>query len=334
MRAMKRSTRLLTRTATGLGIGAAAVALAAARSRPDRPDAPLPVPPSGLPEGRLIVVPERGELFARDTGPTPSGVTILLLHGWMFPSDLNWYPSYGPLSELGRVLAVDHRGHGHGMRPSKPFRLADAADDAAALVRHLGVGPVVAVGYSMGGPIAQLLAERHPDVVRGLVLCATTDSFNQSPRDRALWRTMGVLQLLLRLLPRHTVERLVQAQAQGRLRLRVTTLLRDDTPEEVRALIPWILGELARGTAEDIAEAGRELGRYDGSEVVTRIRVPTAAIVTTEDRLVPVDRQRRMAERIPACEVIELPLDHDAAVSGADSFVPALAKAIEQIVAS
>lgn len=328
---MRRATHLAARAATGAGIAALAVAWAAARSRPER-EAPMPVPPPGLPEGRLVAVPGRGEFFIRDTGPSGSGATILLLHGWMFPSDLNWFPSYGPLSEIGRVIAVDHRGHGHGIRPARPFRLTDAADDAADLVRHLGTGPVVAVGYSMGGPIAQLLWRRHPDVVRGLVLAATTDSFSQSPRDRALWRTMGILQLLLRLLPRHTVERLVQAQADGRVRVKITTLLRDDTPPEVRELIPWFLGELARGTAEDVAEAGRELGRYDGRAFLDEVDVPAVAIVTTQDQLVPVDRQRRMAARIPGCEVIELDLDHDAAVSGAHEFVPALVKAVTQVL--
>lgn len=330
---MSRTTRLVL---GGAGVGAAAVAWAAARSRPELPDAPPPLPPPGLPEGRLVAVPDRGELFFRDTGAaqhTPGDApTILLLHGWMFPSDLNWFPSYEPLSALGRVIALDHRGHGHGIRPSKPFRLADAADDAAALVRHLGTGPAVVVGYSMGGPIAQILAARHPELVRGVVLCATSDTFSQTARDRALWRTMGVLQLILRLLPRHTVERLVRAQALGRLPMRITTLLKDDTPPEIVALIPWFLGELARGTAEDIAEAGRELGRYDGTGFVGQIAAPAVAIITTRDELVPVERQRRMAARIPACEVIELPLDHDAAVSGAHSFVPALVKAVNTVL--
>ena len=71
------------------------------------------------------------------------------------------------------MLAIDHRGHGRGLRSPAPFRLVDCADDAAALLRTLGAGPVIAVGYSMGGPIASLLARSHPDRSSGLVLCAT-----------------------------------------------------------------------------------------------------------------------------------------------------------------
>ena len=43
------------------------------------------------------------------------------------------------------------------------MRLADCADDVAALVDELGVTKVIAAGYSMGGPVAQLLWRRHPD---------------------------------------------------------------------------------------------------------------------------------------------------------------------------
>jgi len=73
------------------------------------------------------------------------------------------------------------------------------------------------------------------------------------------------------------------------------------------------------------------LGRYDGHTFTATIDVPTVALITTEDQLVPVERQRTMAQRIPGCDVIELALDHDAAVSGADVFIPALVKAVTGI---
>ena len=47
------------------------------------------------------------------------------------------------------------------------MRLADCADDVAALVDELGTGKVIAAGYSMGGPVAELLWRRHPDKVAG-----------------------------------------------------------------------------------------------------------------------------------------------------------------------
>src|SRR5687768_13407000 len=116
-----------------------------------------PEPPVALPPGQAVHVPGRGELFVRDNGG--DGPPVLLLHGWTASADLNWYAQYGALTAAGmRVIALDHRGHGRGLRTHADFRLADCADDAVALVEHLGTGPVVATGYSMGGPIALLAA--------------------------------------------------------------------------------------------------------------------------------------------------------------------------------
>ncbi len=317
--------------------GIAAIAWAAARPRPAGVRE-QPIPPPGLPPGRVVEVPGVGELFVRDTGP-PDGdgdgdgpaPTIVLLHGWMLPADATWFPSYGPLSRYGRVLAVDHRGHGRGLRPSAPFRLSDAADDVAALLRHLGTGPVVAVGFSMGGPVAQLLWQRHPDLVRGLVLIASSATFNTSWRDRYTWRSMGLLQLVLRIVPRLWWERLLGRAAQfGPSRIR--RVLRRGVPEDVRRLLPWFVSELDRGSAEDVAEAGRELSRFDAREWIADIDVPVAVLVTMEDALVPRRNQLDLARRIPQAVVRELALEHDGVFTGPATFLPALRWAVEHVL--
>jgi len=336
---------------TPLGWLAAVLVIAWAAARPRPPGTrEQPLPPPDLPPGRVVAVPGVGELFVRDTGaredqrpdastasPPPSGApapdpTILLLHGWMLPADATWFPSYGPLSRYGRVLAVDHRGHGRGLRPSAPFRLADAADDVAALLRHLDAGPVVVVGFSMGGPIAQLLWQRHRDLVRGLVLVATSATFNTTWRDRWTWRSMGLLQLVLRIVPRLWWERLLGRAAQfGPSRIR--RVLRRGVPEEVRRLLPWFVSELDRASAEDVAEAGRELSRFDAREWIADIDVPVAVLVTQEDALVPSRNQRDLAARIPGAVVRELPLEHDGVFTGPDVFLPALSWAVQLVVA-
>ena len=308
------------------------VLYAASRSRPGTADVPPPMPPKTLPPARLVTVPGRGEIFVREArGLTDDAPTIALIHGWMFPADLNWHACYEPLAELGPVIAMDHRGHGRGSRPSEPFRLTDAADDIAALLRELGTGPVVAVGYSMGGTIAQLLWRRHPEVVRGLVLCATAASFADSTRHRWVWRAMGALQVMLRIVPRFWWERLARAQLAGALPFRVTRLITEDTPPEALELLPWIIGELDRGSAEDVAEAGRELGRYDARGWLVGVDVPTAVVVTARDRLVSPDHQRALAALVPGARTFEVPLDHDGPTSRPDQFCGALRAAIQDV---
>ena len=134
-----------------------------------------------MPPARTLRVPGHGELFLRDTGGDGPGV--MLLHGWMASAALTWCGAYGDLAGAGyRVLAIDHRGHGRGLRSLAPFRLADCAADAAAALRQLGCAPAIVAGYSMGGAIAQLMTREQPDAVSGVILSGTAQHW-QDPGD-------------------------------------------------------------------------------------------------------------------------------------------------------
>src|SRR3954466_4611469 len=130
-----------------------------------------------LPLGRRIDLPRRGTTFVREMQGPPGAPTVLLLHGWLASAGLNWFTAFEPLAKHFNVIAPDLRGHARGLRTRKIFRLADCADDCAATLEQIGTGPVIVAGYSMGGPIAQLLWRRHRDLVDGMVLSATTMGF-------------------------------------------------------------------------------------------------------------------------------------------------------------
>ena len=166
---------------------------------PLRPDAlAAPVPPA-LPPGQVMSLPGRGEVFVRDSGGTSASPAVLLLHGWTASADINFFPVYACLAESYRVIALDQRGHGRGLRSMEPFSLEDCADDAAALLEQLGVGRVIVVGYSMGGPVGMLLARRHPGQVAALVMQATALEWHDTARERGVWRLLPVFDLGLRL---------------------------------------------------------------------------------------------------------------------------------------
>jgi pimeloyl-ACP methyl ester carboxylesterase len=237
-----------------------------------------------------VNVAGRGEFFVRDSGG--SGAVVLLLHGWMVTADVNWIHVYRAVIDAGyRVIALDHRGHGRGIRPVEPFRLTDCAQDAAAVIDRLGCGPVVAVGYSMGGPIAQLLARARPDIVSGVVLCATTPEWT-GPEFGRLWRIMGLARLVVSVAPFGFW----------------TTMMRLNGLAEDEAAA-WLIGELGRCTPATLAEAGRELGRFDSRPWLADLRMPAAVVVTADDRSVPPVRQRAMARALGA-ETFEVPGDH------------------------
>ena len=77
------------------------------------------------------------------------------------------------LSKTYRVIAYDHRGQGKS-EVMGPFDMDMVADDAAALIRQLGNGPVHFLGLSMGGFVGMRLAARHPELIRSLVLLDTS----------------------------------------------------------------------------------------------------------------------------------------------------------------
>jgi 3-oxoadipate enol-lactonase len=268
-----------------------------------------------LPPGHIVHVPGRGEFFLRDTGG--DGPAVLLLHGWTFSADTNWYTSYGPLQDAGyRVIALDHRGHGRGLRSKEPFRLADCAADAAAVLRELGAGPAVAVGYSMGGPIAQLLARDHPEAVDALVLCATSQDW-QDWYLKGYWRSMALVRLWLGLFPTRIWDWLLKL---GRIPRGVA---RD-----------WVAAELSRGSSVDLAEAGRELSRHDARPWIATLRhLPSAVVVTTRDRSVLPRKQRKLAKVLGAA-TFEVRGDHFAVAQQPRAFSEALLGALDAVRAS
>ena len=144
----------------------------------------------------------------------------------------------------------------------------------------------------MGGLIAQLMAKRHPQEVSGAILAATASELRESLLLQVVWSGMGAFQWWLRLAPRWTWQLAVNAVVQG-----------DEATTE------WAVGELRRGAAEDIAEAGRDIGRFDSRAWLEDVRQPMVVLVTTMDLLVPSSRQYELARRLEA-PMVRVESDH------------------------
>jgi 3-oxoadipate enol-lactonase len=240
-----------------------------------------------LPFGRRIELADRGTTFVRRLAGPPGAPTLLLLHGWVASAGLNWYQSFGPLREHFNILAPDLRGHARGLKSPKIFRLADCADDCAATLEALDAGPVIAVGYSMGGPVAQLLWRRHRDLVDGLVLCATSADFMPNRLTRNLYQAT-----------------MLSATAMARLawpsRLLPGVPMVNAHPSAMPA---WAASEMRRHDWRMIIEAGHSISTYNARRWIGEVDVPTAVVCTTEDRGVAPSMQHALADSIPGATV-------------------------------
>jgi pimeloyl-ACP methyl ester carboxylesterase len=256
-----------------------------------------------------------GKTTVRDIPGPPGASAVMLLHGLGATSRINWGPAFRPLSEHFRVLSLDHRGHGGGLR-TRRFRLEQCADDAAAAAMSRGAATFIAVGYSMGGPIASLAWRRHPDQVCGLVLCATARHFVPKAVSRAARLALPAAAGLARLAPSVAHERLLQRM-----------LSRIEHPE----LRERVHRELGGHDPASIIQATRAVSGFSSHDWIGRVDVPTAVIVTTRDELVPPDRQYKLARSIPGAEVFEVDGDHSACVARRDLFVPTLVEACRSV---
>ncbi len=138
------------------------------------------------------------ELSGSEDGPP-----VVLIPGFSVPLFV-WDPTFEALCAAGyRVLRYDLFGRGESERPCGRYDLARFERQLVELVAALGLGPRVdLVGLSMGGAIAVGVTDRHPDLVRRLVLIDPAGLFRSVPWALRLLRLPLVGELAVALLGR------------------------------------------------------------------------------------------------------------------------------------
>ncbi len=94
-----------------------------------------------------------------------------------------WDPILPLLPKRLRIIRYDKRGHGLSQCSAPPYSMGTLVNDAEMLLNHVGVKDCVFVGLSIGGMIAQGLAVKRLDLVRGMVLSNTAAKIGQP----AMW---------------------------------------------------------------------------------------------------------------------------------------------------
>jgi pimeloyl-ACP methyl ester carboxylesterase len=220
---------------------------------------------------------------------------MLLLTGFAISSAV-FEPVLHGYTRRFECILYDHRGSGRTEGPAGPTSMPQLAADAAGLLTALGIESAHVYGVSMGGMVAQELALRFPDRVRGLVLGATT-----AGGPRAVRPAVGELATLL------------ATAAGGARRERGAWLagalfspeFRQREPARARALLSYF-GRNRAAKAGVLAQFWATV-YHDTSSRLGQIRAPTLVLHGDADSLTPVANARLLAERIPDAELGLIP---------------------------
>jgi len=171
----------------------------------------------------------------------------------------------------------------------------DREQVSAALIRlidKLDDGPVVLVGHSMGGFVAQDAYARSPSHVKALALCFTSAAFGGS--------TSGFANEFVEARIRPLDEGMTMAGIAARL---MPTMRGGQSDPGGLALAERVM---SRVPPETYRKAVRLLTTFDLREHLPRIAVPTLLIAGSDDKVAPAAVMERMAAKIPGAEMIVL----------------------------
>lgn len=222
-----------------------------------------------------------------------SGPPLLFISGT--GGDLRTQPNVfaSPLARTFDLLAYDQRGLGRTDKPDVAYSMADYANDAAALLDHVGWNDALVLGVSFGGMVAQELALRHPGRVKRLVLACTSPGGEGGASY-----------------PFHEIEHL-KGEARARFLLPISDIRRDAAwaaanAEEYEKLVELSSADpfaAEPGRAEGAHRQLEARAAHDTWDRLPRIACPTLIAAGRYDGIALPATQEKMAARIPGAEL-------------------------------
>lgn len=198
-----------------------------------------------------------------------------------------------PLAKSFDLLAYDQRGLGRTDKPDVPYSMADYADDAAALLDHVGWSDALVLGVSFGGMVAQELALRHPSRVKRLVLACTSPGGEGGASY-----------------PFHEIEHL-RGEARARHLIPISDTRRDAAwaaahPEDYERLVELTAADPFAGESGRAEGAHRQLearAKHDTWDRLPQIACPVLVAGGRYDGIALPATVEKMAGRIPGAEL-------------------------------
>jgi 3-oxoadipate enol-lactonase len=224
---------------------------------------------------------------------TGSGPPVLLIMG-LGLSGGAWWRTLPVLSRDLAVITFDNRGVGRSTALLHAYTTEAMADDASAVLDAAEVDRAHVYGISLGGMVAQQLALRHPERVQSLVLGATHAGGQHVVRPER-----DVLAFL-----RHRLAMRHEEGAWASVPFNYSERVRQQHPERIAEDIAQRLSHPFPVQAYRAQMWAGAL--HDCYDRLDRITAPTLVVHGREDRMIPVENARVIAERIPNARLVEL----------------------------
>ena len=213
-------------------------------------------------------------------------------------SDLSaWSPQIPEFSKHFRTVVFDNRGAGRTDKPDGPYSIRQMAQDVNGLLQALNIQRTALLGISMGGMIAQEFAIAYQEKLSYLILGCTTFG-----GPEAIHASREIL---------NSIQAGPDADEKTR-RLQEQALFCDDTIMNHRDVITAFAETRGRFPIpqRSLALQSAALRGHDAADRLHQIRTPTLVITGIEDRLIPPENSRLLAEKIPGAILKQLPGGH------------------------
>jgi pimeloyl-ACP methyl ester carboxylesterase len=222
------------------------------------------------------------------------GEPLLLIAGLGNHSGV-WAPALPRLVERYRCITFDNRGVGRSSVPVGPYSINQMAEDTAALIDHVGVGPVSALGWSLGGSVLQSMLIRHDALLKRAILLNAFASY--SPIQHGWLDAL----LALRRSGANPLAQIILLMSWG---LTIKSLGDHDHAMQMAEVAR---NDLYPTTVEGFAAQAEGLRHYDSRPHLPGIATPVLVLGGAEDILTPPTQSEEIARLIPRSRLQILP---------------------------
>lgn len=235
----------------------------------------------------------------------------LVLIGGLKADHTAWLPVLESLEKQYKVLIFDNRGAGRTVDSGEPFSVETMADDVIQLVKSLELNKPHIVGHSLGGAVAQVIANKYPDYVSSVALCNTFEKFNDIAKN----------------VFSHTLKLHRAGESQANIMDSIVSWV--FSPAFLNSEIIEIIRKSSNENPYPQSLSGYErqlqaLCDFDSRSWIQSINVPVLVIGSEDDKVATLAESHELAKNISGSTFVNIPTGHASQVEKPEMFIEAL----------